>query len=109
MLSKVVYWALLLCTVFAAVNGLCEKITCSIKARSTKTFSDSLSKFSYETCAFFNDDLSCKHATERLLKRGKESRRHGCKEKLPELKHLADNICKQSMQVALQKITERLC
>merc|ERR1719237_2000772 len=96
MLSKVGF--VLACTALAAGDRLCENITCSVKARSSKTFSDSLTKFSYETCTFLDDDLSCKHATERLLKRGRESRRSGCKENLPELKHIADDVCKQSME-----------
>ena len=99
MLSKVGF--VLACTALAAGDRLCENITCSVKARSTKTFSDSLTKFSYETCTFLDDDLSCKHATERLLKRGRESRRSGCKENLPELKHIADDVCKQSMHAEL--------
>ena len=99
MFSKVVL--VLACTVFAASGNRCEKITCSLQARSTKTFSDSLTKFSFETCTHLKDDLSCKLATKRLLKIGKESQRPGCKENLPELKHIADDVCKQSMHAEL--------
>ena len=102
MLSKA--FLVLACTAFAGGDvKFCENVTCSIKAASTKTFSDSLTKFSYQTCTFLNDGLSCQHATERLLKVGSESRRSGCKEYLPELKHMADDVCKQSLKTELQK------